>query len=95
MKTEPMKTEPIKNHLHQKIITNQTWENEYGVCNKTCPFRETYKTIQDFKVEYKAIDNITYFKIIPLWFKSPYTYMYWKTNYDGYIENDQIYWQQP
>ena len=83
-------TQIITTILGNKLRKKEMWENEYGGIHITSWFKEIYKTCDDFKVKYYTTPkNVTFFKIVPIYFSMPNSRFYWKY-YDGKIIKNSI-----
>lgn len=87
-------TQRIVSHLETIRKKGGLWENEYGgILQKSSKLvrKDAYHSQQDYKVEYYTQGNISYFKILPSYYRIPNSRVYWET-YDGYIQNETIFW---
>lgn len=79
----------IKSNIELKRSKNILWENEFGSILRKTPFKEYYKDVNDYKIYYKHINNVCYFKIVPSYFELSCGLRYCEY-YDGYINKNNV-----
>jgi len=79
--------------IDDKFTFGICWGNEFGSIHKAEYFKEKYKTIKDVKVHYYNANDVIYFKVVPSYFSLKYSHYFWHY-YDGYIQNNTVYWSQ-
>jgi hypothetical protein len=75
-----------------KIKKGESWENEYGMCNthKRFPTHKClYEKEEDYKVQFKTVTGVDYFKIVPHFYAFPGGSYYWDS-VDGEITDGHI-----
>jgi hypothetical protein len=84
-----MTHEKIKRCFLEKMKGGETWENEFGSCNKKHPLKTEFKHEKDFKIDCIETNGKRGFKIVPSYFSFPGGQYYWHY-LDGFIENERI-----
>ena len=79
----------IERRRNKKIF----WENEFGSILEKSNVKEYYENMSDYKIYYHNINNISYFKIVPSYFKLSCDLKHCQY-YDGYIKKHDVFFEQ-